>query len=262
MIRITSIPALNPTDTTPIPTPKLTFGKQKSNASFPTGGLFSRGSLKFNINNKGLVDLAKEAFVANSTFKDDLNALNFFLSSLQVTAAFEGGFDAINTYDRAGISVGFLQFARPEGGVGKLLRLVKRNDLAETVAARFGSSDPHASASALKARFDENLLKEVVLAIASPAGIQAQFAMAINKNIDGQLYFDKAYNRFLQLKLSDPISCNLLFDCAVNLGVGSLSKFQPCVNGADGEWLATSIAMHKRPERTEGWKKILGQNFA
>ncbi len=262
MIRRTSISTPNPVDFTPIPQPRLIFGRQKATPSFPTGGLFSRGSIKFNINNKQMVDLAKEAFINNSAFKDDSNALPCFLSSLTVTSTFEGGFDAINTYDKAGISVGFLQFARPESGVGKLLELIGRDDLAKKVKARFGTSDPHNSATALKARFDEDLLKEVVSAIASPEGIKAQFAMAVNKNTDGQCYFDKAYAKFQQLKLKDPLSCNLLFDCAVNMGVGSLSKFQPCSDGLDGDWIATAISIHKRPERIEGWKKLLTANFA
>jgi hypothetical protein len=262
MRRTTSISILDPVDDTPIATPKLTFGKQKANAAFPTGGLFSRGIIKFDIKNISMVAVAREAFINNSEFKDDQNALSCFLSSLNVTSAFEGGFDSINTYDKAGISVGFLQFARPEGGVGKLLELVGRADLAKKVKLRFGTSDPHASPEALKARFDVDLLAEVVTAVATPAGIRAQMAMAINKNVDGQFYFDKAYARFVQLKLKDPICCNLLFDSAVNMGVGALSKFDPCSEGADADWLASSISFQKRPERKDGWNKILTTNFA
>src|SRR5919112_244076 len=99
MKRITSIPMLNPVDPAPIPSPNLTFRKQKATAAFPTGGLFSAGTIKFNIENQQMVNLAKQAFSTNSDFKDDANALNCFLLSLEVTSKFEGGFDALNTYD-------------------------------------------------------------------------------------------------------------------------------------------------------------------
>jgi hypothetical protein len=255
------IPVADASDVNPIPSPKPTFHKQPAKAEFPTGGLFSSGVIKFNINNKAMREKASEAFVNNSAFKSDANALDCFLLSINTTASFEGGFDAVNTYDKAGVSLGFLQFARPEGGAGQLLNLAGRSDLAAVVQTRFGTIDPHASPSAVKARFDEVLLQEIVNAIASPAGIEAQLAMAVNKNLGGQFYFDKAYATFLQLKLTDPLSCNLLFDCAVNLGVGCLSKFKSNTNGSDGDWLQTAIQVHKRPERLKGWKKILRDNF-
>jgi hypothetical protein len=125
MKRITDTNLPAPTDNTPIPPPKLTFGTQKPKPDFPTGGLFSFGSIKFNLNNIAMVELAKQAFAENSVHKDAKGALEMFLLSLSITSAFEAGFDGVNTYDKAGISVGFIQLARPEGGVGKLLELLE-----------------------------------------------------------------------------------------------------------------------------------------
>jgi hypothetical protein len=90
MKRTTAIPTINPTDNRPIGVPKLIFKNQRPNASFPTGGLFSTGSLRFDLNNVMLVNLAKEAFLKNSDHKDSTDALNTFLLSLAVTSAFEG----------------------------------------------------------------------------------------------------------------------------------------------------------------------------
>jgi hypothetical protein len=209
-----------------------------------------------------MVELAKQAFAENSIHNHTKGALEMFLVSLSITSAFEAGFDGMNTYDKAGISVGFIQLARPEGGVGKLLELIGKPELAAKVKTEFGTKDPHNSPSALKARFDQALLKEVVTAASSPAGIKAQFAMAINKNISGQNYFDKAYSRFLECKLSDNLCAAMLFDAAVNMGAGSVSKFSLFTHASEGEWMAAGINNFSRKERKEGWDKILKKNFA
>jgi hypothetical protein len=106
------------------------------------------------------------------------------------------------------------------------------------------------------------LLKEVVTAAASPAGIKAQFAMAINRNVSGQNYFDKAYSRFLECKLSDNLCCAMLFDAAVNMGAGSVSRFSTFTHASEGEWISAGIKNFSRKERKEGWSKILKKNFA
>ncbi len=263
MRRITPTALPVPTDNTAIPAPKLTFGTQKPKPGLSaSGGLFSLGSIKFNLNNIQMVNLAKEAFEENSVFVHTEGALEAFLLSLSITSAFEAGFDGINTYDKAGVSVGFIQLARPEGGVGKLLELIGNTTLANKIKTSFGIADPHSTSSALKARFDKDLLKELVIAVSSPKGIEAQFAMAINKNIGGQSYFDKAYAKFLDLKLTDNLSAAMLFDAAVNMGAGSVTKFPKFTQGNDGEWIKDSIKVFTRPERREGWAKILKKNFA
>jgi hypothetical protein len=262
MKRITSSALPIPTDNSPIPSPKLTFRTQKPKPDFPTGGLFSGGSIKFNLNNIQMVELAKEAFTDNSENKKISRAMETFLLCLSITSSFDAGFDGVNAYDKAGISVGFIQFARPEGGVGRLLELIEKPELSAKIKKAFGISDPHNSASALKARFDSELIKELVIAASGTEGIKAQFAMAINKNIGGQNYFDKAYSKFIALKLKDGLAAEMLFDAAVNMGAGSLSKFPAFTQGNYGDWIAAGINVFSRKERRDGWEKILRENFA
>ena len=209
IINNSSVPT-QPIDIAQFPAPGLNFKTVKARPGF-AGGMSSMGNIKFNEKNVAMVQMAREAFLENSGHKDSAQALAIFLKSLSVTSAFEGGFDAINTYDIAGVSIGFLQFARPEGGAGRLMELAGRSDLAATIRSRFGTKDNHDSAEAMKARFDKELASELVTAATSPAGIKAQFAMAVNRNVDGQLYFEKAYSRFLELNLQNPLSCCLLF---------------------------------------------------
>lgn len=87
--------------------------------------------------------------------------------------------------------------------------------------------------------------------------------MAINQNVDGQLYFDKAYAKAAELKLKDPLCIAMLFDAAVNMGAGSVNKFKaPLAGQTDGDWLSASTALFTRPERKTGWVKIVKTNFA
>ncbi|MEO6330103.1 MAG: hypothetical protein ABIO55_14300 [Ginsengibacter sp.] len=262
MKRITDFVFPVSTDNTEIPPPKLIFGRQKPRPDFPTGGLFSFGSIKFSLNNIQMVELAKQAFAENSVHKDIRGALETFLLCLSITSAFEAGFDGINTYDNAGVSVGFIQLARPEGGVGKLLELIGKPGLSAKIKTAFGIKDPHNSPSALKARFNEELLRELVIAASGPEGIKAQFAMAINKNVGAQNYFDKAYAKFIELKLTDNLSAAMLFDAAVNMGANSVIRFPKFTQENDGDWIAAGINIFSRKERKEGWEKILKKNFA
>lgn len=252
-------------DVSATPAPLLSFNIIKPKVpEFPTGGLSSKGNIKFNLKNVIMVAHAKAGFDQFSLFKGDNIAFNNFLLSLSITSKFEGGgFDAINTYDNAGVSIGIIQFARPEAGAGKLFRLLGRTDLDDKIKKQFGTADPHSSPGALIARNNKTLLSEIVTVAASPEGIRVQFAMAINQNVEGQHYFDKAFKRFLDLKLKDPLCAAMLFDAAVNMGAGSVDNFKSPVQGqTDGDWLAANVSLLKRKERRIGWRKIIAENFA
>ena len=210
-----------------------------------------------------MVNLATEAFENFSSFKGNSSALSKFLLALSITSGFEGGFDSVNAYDKAGISIGFIQFARPEAGAGKLLLLIQRPDLATKIKTSFGTKDPHTSQAAMAARNDKNLLAEIVSATSTPEGIKGQFAMSINQNVEGQLYFDSAFKRFTDLNLTDPLCAAMLFDAAVNMGAGRVDDFRkPGAGQSDGDWMAASVSLFKRPERRVGWRKIIADNFA
>jgi len=259
--RTTSTTLPIPIDNTAIPLPKLTFGFQNQKGDFP-GGLFSRGSIRFSLNNTVMVNLATEAFESFSVFKGSASALNKYLLSLSITSNFEGGFDAINAYDKAGISIGFIQFARPESGAGKLLVLSGKPDLATKIKTRFGITDPHTSQSAMLARNDKSFLSEIVTASSTTEGIKAQFAMAINQN-GSQQYFDKAFKKFSELNLNDPLCAAMLFDAAVNMGAGRVDDFKkPLAGQSDGDCMATNVIRFTREERRIGWQKIIAKNFA
>ena len=77
-----------------------------------------------------------------------------------------------------------------------------------------------------------------------------------------QFYFEKAYNRYLELQLTDPLCCALLFDAAVNMGAGSMANFPMFNQGDVGSWIKAAINVLSRPERKVGWTKLLNQNFA
>jgi hypothetical protein len=262
MLRSVPFSIPGPSDNSPIPAPALVFHTQVPNSSFPAGGKYSKGSIHFSLNSLVMTSLAREAFQANSAFKDTPGAEDLFLYCLDITSRFEGGFDSVNAYDVAGISLGFLQFARPEGGAGRLLELAGRMDLAVLIRQKFGVSDPHSSADAKLARLDEGLIAECVSGISTLEGIKAQFAMAINKNLDGQNYFDKAYQKYAELDIDEPLVSAFLFDVGINRGTGTLSGFSNSVGRDGGAWIAANIPTGlKRPERVTGWNEIVKSNF-
>jgi len=248
-------------DNTGIPAPKLTFKFQPQKNDFP-GGLFSSGSIRFSLNNTNMVNLATEAFETFSAFKGNASALNKYLLCLSITSAFEAGFDGANAYDKAGISIGFIQFARPEAGAGKLLSLTGQTDLANKIKTRFGITDPHTSQAAMLARNDRDFISEIVSAISTPQGIKAQFAMAINQN-GSQQFFDKAFKKFSEFNLNDPLCAAMLFDAAVNMGAGRVDDFKkPIAGQSDGDWMTANVSRFTRDERRIGWQKIIAKNFA
>lgn len=255
-----SIPV--PSDNSPIPGPALVFHTQVPNSSFPAGGKYSKGSIHFSLDSLVMTSLAREAFQANSAFKDAPGAEDLFLYCLDITSRFEGGFDSVNAYDPAGISLGFLQFARPEGGAGRLLELAGRKDLADLIRQKFGVTDPHSSADAQLARHEDSLLAECVSVVSTLEGIKAQFAMAINKNVDDQNYFDKAYRKYTELGIDEPLVSAFLFDVGINEGTGKIPGFSNSAGPDGGAWIAANIPTGlKRPERITGWKEILKSNF-
>lgn len=169
-----------------------------ANSIVVADGVGNIGKIKFSLKNKQIFDLAVKAFNKYSDYKNNAVNLNYFLQALQITSSLEGGFDAINTYDKAGISVGFLQFARPSDNVYNLLSIYDMT-LANKVKAAFGSVDPHIDTKSLKSRIDKDLLTEIQKSIVTPDGIEAQFKLCIEN------YYDYAYKKFLTLKFSSEV---------------------------------------------------------
>ena len=270
-------------------------------------GYYSPGKLKFNLSNKPMFDLAVKAFNNYSQYANNAVYLNYFLQSLQIVSKHEGGFDSVNSYDKAGISVGFLQFARPEDNVYQLLNIFNPV-LANTVRNSFGNADPHKDVKSLTARTNTVLINQVKQAIVTPAGIEAQLQLAI------QDYYDASFTKFLTFTFSPEVdqsqfgiantvnqslgnvSSNnlfttglstqsndyspfkiyalaLLFDTAVNRGVGSLKDFKQInvggIPASEGNWIRTHIQgdvngqgkIFIQPNRREIWTNLLATNF-
>ncbi len=238
------------------------------------------GKLRFTLKNKQYFDIAVSAFNKYSKYKGIVDYVNYFVQALEITSSLEAGFDGINTYDNAGISVGFIQFARPNVNVHKLLSLFNPV-LAKKVKDAFGTADPYDDAKSMKSRKDDALILEVRNAISTPAGIEAQFKIAIED------YYDRSFAKFLTLKFSDEVETNplktgvktptdknnykiyanaFMFDICVNRGPGSLKDIKQITTGGidmtEGDflnWHANNIKL--RPERREYWKGVVSDKF-
>lgn len=161
-------------------------------------GISTLGKIKYNIKNKEIFDISVKAFNKYSKYKNSTINLNYFIQTLSITSSLEGGFDAINTYDKAGLSVGFIQFARPNIGVYKLLSLYDKI-LGDEVKNAFGIVDSYIDTKSLKSRIDSILLSKVQKSIITPAGLEAQLQLCIED------YYDKAFSKYLSLKFSPEI---------------------------------------------------------
>ena len=204
------------------------------------------GKLVFDPTNLYLFNIAVKAFntvskfgaaYAQNTQQQVMYNLNYFLLSLQIVSQNEGNFDALNTYDNAGISVGFIQFARPQvqvynilSNVDKLLaaqgkaltpfntnvlvggqpvtdrggNVVLATSFAEEVRIAFNNiqyntnlSYTFADNNSKKSRVNNSLLIRVVQAAASPEGVQSQLTLAI------QGYYDTAFKLFQTFVFKD-----------------------------------------------------------
>jgi murein DD-endopeptidase MepM/ murein hydrolase activator NlpD len=141
-----------PTPNNPSPTPKpsqvLTIFDQrkvfqvkkevKSNfnnyiLSFPTPtGMKSTGVMRDNYpssnlgNSRGVSYVGQSLFDSNRTLFADLCQQSFYLDLLHYIAKSEGNFDAVNSYDKAIFSFGFLQFTGALASGSILTRVLQR----------------------------------------------------------------------------------------------------------------------------------------
>ncbi len=262
-------------------------------------GISNFGKIRFNLKNKEIFDLAVNAFNKYSKYRNNIDHLNYFLQTLDITSALEGGFDAINTWDKAGLSVGFIQFARPNVNV---YRVISQYDLtlANKVKAAYGTVDPYNDNKSLVARTNIKLLQEVQNSIITPKGIEAQFKICIED------FYDIAYEKFLSVKFykeenvipiqsfdefqksvindlnkqtkaqNNPTKKNqieankykiyansFLFDIGVNRGVGILKKVKTESNIplTEGNFIYSNINLHTRKERKEYWNDVIASIF-
>lgn len=268
-----------------------------ANAAQVAKGIFTAGKIRFKLTNKEIFDIAVNSFNKYSKYKNDVVNLNYFLLCLQITSNWEGGFDSINTYDKAGFSCGLIQFARPNktGNAYKLIKLINK-ELAEELATNFGDSDPFNDPISLKGRINSNLIEKIRKEIISPLGMEMQLKLTIED------FYDKAFEKFLSLKFSPEIDDNILnfgsnfseiykkannlpinkednnplkvyaismlFDTAVNRGLSVLNKFQQIYKSnntpmTEGDFIYYHVYKNQLPSkfRINQWEEIINSKF-
>jgi LysM domain len=101
--------------------------------SFPTpAGTISTGIMRDNFpspniaNTKGVSYVGKSSFMSNSALFSDLCQQPFYIDLLHYIAKNEGCFDAVNSYDRAIFSFGFIQFTGGLASGSMLTRVLQR----------------------------------------------------------------------------------------------------------------------------------------
>lgn len=248
-------------------------------------GYYSTGNIRYSLKNKEILDISIKTFNKYSNYRNNVEYLNYFLLCLEITSTLEGGFDAINTYDNAGLTIGFVQFADPSPQGGKAYKLLKAIDvnLLNEVNRNYGDKKPYTDAISLKGRLNKDLLDRIQSKIISPLGIEQQLKLAIED------FYDPAFAKFLTFKFSEEIDDDpknfgssysvknvnnyksyamaMLFDTAINRGKGVLSKFKQINKGnkpmTEGDFLYYHIYKEQIPSsfRVEYWKNVINKNF-
>lgn len=170
----------------------------------------------------------------------------------QITATWEGGFSAINTFDSGIVSYGFLQFTLAGGSLISVLNEYLANSDSETANQLQGFMEKVVQRSE-DLRRDQTFLNLLREAAKESAMIGAQYKVAT----DG--YWQRGvfgYVSSRELKL--PLSWALLFDMGVNFGVnhgfvrlaerelGVPSRSKPAETGLGEEQLMTYVAQLRK----------------
>lgn len=173
-------------------------------------------------------------------------------ASFQLTAAWEGGFRAINTYDSGIVSYGFLQFTLAGGS---LITVIDRylassqSDTANSLRAyqqRVTDRDPMLAK-------DQNFIDLLKAAADDPPMIEAQYEVGTTG------YWKSVVDGYITGRaLKYPLTWALLFDMGVNFGVnhgfvrlaekdlGVPARSKPADNGMHEEQLTTYIAQLRK----------------
>lgn len=172
--------------------------------------------------------------------------------SFQFTAAWEGGFRAINTYDSGIVSYGFLQFTLAGGSLITVIQKYLATSQTDT-ANSLRNYLPRVEARDPMLAKDQNFTGLLIASTDDPAMIAAQYEVGTigywKSVVDG-------YIMGRELKL--PLTWALLFDMGVNFGVnhgfvrlaekdlGVPSRSKPADNGMHEEQLMTYIAQLRK----------------
>lgn len=182
--------------------------------------------------------------------------------AFRFTASWEGGFSAINTYDKGIVSYGFLQFTLAGGSLISVIHTYLNSSQSDT-ANGLRALLPRIEAREEALRNDQNFLNLLRTAANEQEMIDAQYAIGT----DG--YWKQVIEGYtVSRQLKYPLTWALLFDMGVNFGVnngfvrlaerdlGVPSRSNPAVTGLGEEQLMTYVAQlrkrsHDRQARTE-----------
>ena len=184
--------------------------------------------------------------------------------AFRLTASWEGGFAAINTFDSGIVSYGFLQFTLAGGSLISVIHnFVNRSQSDNANGLRALLPRIEARDNAL--RNDQNFLNLLRAAANEQEMIDAQY------DIGTQGYWQKVVDGYIvSRQLKYPLTWALLFDMGVNFGVnhgfvrlaekdlGVPSRSNPATSGLGEEQLMTYVAQlrkrsHDRQARETGF---------
>lgn len=173
-------------------------------------------------------------------------------ASFQLTAAWEGGFRAINTYDSGIVSYGFLQFTLAGGS----LITVIQNYLSSSQTDQANNLRPYLprveARDPLLAK-DQTFINTLLASTDDPAMIAAQYGVGTTG------YWKSVVDGYITGRaLKYPLSWALLFDMGVNFGVnhgfvrlaekdlGVPPRSKPADTGMSEEQLMTYVAQLRK----------------
>lgn len=172
--------------------------------------------------------------------------------SFQFTAAWEGGFRAINTYDAGIVSYGFLQFTLAGGSLITVIRTYLASSQTDTANSLRNYLPRVEARDALLAK-DQNFINLLKASTDDPAMIDAQYEVGTVG------YWKSVVDGYITGRgLKYPLTWALLFDMGVNFGVnhgfvrlaekdlGVPARSKPADNGMHEEQLTTYIAQLRK----------------
>jgi hypothetical protein len=181
--------------------------------------------------------------------------------AFQLTAAWEGGFGAINTYDSGIVSYGFLQFTLAGGSLITVIQKYLASSQTDTANSLRSYLERVEARDPMLAK-DQNFIGSLKASTNDPAMIEAQYEVGTTgywqSVIDGYI---------IQRELKYPLTWALLFDMGVNFGVNHgfvrlaekdlavPPRSKPSANGMHEEQLMTYIAqLRKRSHDSQAEK--------
>jgi hypothetical protein len=173
-------------------------------------------------------------------------------AAYEITACWEGGFGAINTYDAGIVSYGFIQFTLAGGSLITLIRTYLSKSQSEAANA-LRPFLPRVEARDVTLRDDKNFINALKATTSDPLMIASQQEIA-TKGYWQQIYDGYIVGRALKY----PLSWALLFDMGVNFGVnhgfvrlaetdlGVPPRSKPSENGCGEEQLITYVCQLRK----------------